>query len=89
MFKIGDHIESNIGTQEYIIVDIDEVNKIYICVDALCGRKGKRGIFSKTSHNFIGWAHEKDFNICKRNRLPIVDDKYVDEYNLPQEWKYK
>lgn len=87
-FNIGDYIESDSGTQRYIIVDIDETNEVYICVDAFCAR-GVRGILYNRSYtDFIGWAQEDDFKLYDEGQLPIVADKYVDDYNLPDGWRY-
>ena len=87
-FNIGDIIENIVGTQRYVIVNIDKEYEVYICVDALCGR-GITGVIYKEYHpDFYGWAHEKDFKLYKGNQLPLVDDKYVEEYNLPKEWSW-
>ena len=87
-FNIGDYIESNSGTQRYIIVDIDETNEVYICVDALCARGALGILYNRNYKDFIGWGQEEDFKLYTGEQLPVVADKYVDEYNLPNEWRW-
>lgn len=79
-FNIGDIIENGYGTQKYLIIDIDEANEIYICVDALCGR-GIRGIYyNRNYEDFIGWAQEEDFKKYIGKVLPIIDYRVIEEY---------
>ena len=85
-FKIGDYIVSNTGTQSYIIVDISKKYKQYVCVDALCGREGIRGILIGEHSMF--WACEDEFELCSNKRGPVVADEYVNQFNLPNEWKW-
>lgn len=71
-FNIGDYIESDSGTQRYIIVDIDEANEIYICVDALCARGVLGILYNRNYKDFIGWAKKKILNFMMENNFLLL-----------------
>lgn len=79
-FNIGDCVVSDTRTQRYIIVEIDEYSKTYLCVDALCGRVDLRRInFGKY---MFGFANESDFEIDDSAFPPIIADENISRFNL-------
>lgn len=88
-FKIGDFIADRLGIQRYIVVGIDEKNGAYVCVDALCGRVGLRGVLFKYREGFACEENYEKHTIGKTEKMtPKVADIYCEEYNLPTEWKF-
>ena len=87
-FKIGDVISDG-NTQQYVIVSLvykdPDCTEIagYGCVDALAGREGRRAILLEDTP---GVACESAFELS--TDTPVVYDEYVDEYHLPNEWKF-
>lgn len=74
--------------QRYVVVGIDEKNGAYICVDALCGRIGLKGVLFGYRE---GVACEENFEkhtLGKTEKMiPKVAEIYCKEYNLPFEWE--
>jgi hypothetical protein len=88
-FKIGDYICSKPDGQRYIIVTIDEEQKFYGCVDALCGREGYKAVLFEDE---LGLASGNDFEkripFEDNNHCPCVSDEYCDEFGFPVEWRF-
>jgi len=90
-FAINNVIECTTHTQKYVIVSIVYKDPDctepagYGCVDALAGRKGRKAVLFEDTP---GVACESAFELSADTPTPVVYDEYVDEYHLPNEWKY-
>ena len=87
-FDIGTIIctpAKNGHTQRYIVVDYCEIGNV--CVDALAAREGKRIV----PFDFIKYYGDEEAYIIDNGNIynggPCVEDEYVDEYNLPNEYR--
>lgn len=88
-FKIGDFIADRLRMQRYIVVGIDEKNGAYVCVDALCGRIGLRGVLFRHREGFACEENYEKHTPRKAEMMaPKVADIYCEEYNLPTDWKF-
>ena len=88
-FKIGDFIADQLRIQRYIVVGVDEKNGAYVCVDALCGRIGLRGVLFGYREGFAYEDNYEKHTLGKTEKMvPKVADIYCEEYNLPTEWKF-
>lgn len=73
-------------TQRYIVVEYCDIG--HVCIDALAAREGKLVV----PFDFIKYYGEEDAYILDNGNIykegPCVEDKYVDEYNLPNEYRW-